>query len=263
MLTQRIATAVILGILVIINIFYLPLIAFGMLAALIVSLAAWEFAGLFWQKNYKKKISFLALFLLICALTQFVPAEPTLIVGVLWWLTIPYVLWKYSAQAQACSYQSYKIWLVGMIIFVPCFVGLIELQEKFGPGFLLYLLAIVCAADIGAYFTGMFFGKRLLAPKISPKKTLEGLLGGLLLSSVIAVICALFNFSGMRFVSFLMLAVVTCLWSVIGDLFESMLKRQAGVKDSGWLLPGHGGVYDRIDSLTAAIPIFVLGLLII
>ena len=278
MLTQRIITALIFGALVVVSIFYLPLIGLKMLAGLIVALAVWEFADLFWQENYKKKISFLAAFLLVSAVAQFFPAQPTLIIGVLWWLIVPYFLWRYTINKNNCftSVSMAWQWLVGMMVFVPCLVGLIEIQEKFGVQFLLYLLMIVCAADIGAYFAGRFWGKHLLAPQISPKKTFEGMLGGLLCALLVTLISALllrvgvintggvaFDFGGMRGISLLMLVVITCLWSVIGDLFESMLKRQAGVKDSGQLLPGHGGMYDRIDSLTAAIPIFVLGLLLI
>ena len=129
---------------------------------------------------------------------------------------------------------------------------------------MLYVLAIVWAADIGAYFTGLRFGKNLLGAKISPKKTIEGLIGGIVAALLVATIGGfLLHFTGIRWLFILTLAVIVCLWSVIGDLFESMLKRQAGVKDSGVILPGHGGVYDRIDSLTAAIPLFALGLLIL
>ncbi|CAL7963973.1 phosphatidate cytidylyltransferase [Gammaproteobacteria bacterium] len=269
MLTQRITTALIFGALVVISIFYLPLIGFKVFAGLVVALAVWEFADLFWQENYKKKISFLAAFLLVAAVAQFFPAQPTLIIGVLWWLVVPYFLWRYTTDKSSCFTSIAWQWLTGIMVFVPCLVGLIEIQEKFGAKFLLYLLMIVCAADIGAYFAGRLWGKHLLAPQISPKKTFEGVLGGLLFSLLVTIVGALllrgvvFDFSGMRGISLLMLVVITCLWSVIGDLFESMLKRQAGVKDSGQLLPGHGGIYDRIDSLTAAIPIFVLGLLLI
>lgn len=267
MLIQRVITAFVLGILVVVSVLFLPLIGFKILAGLIVSLAVWEFSGLFWQKNYKKKIWFLVAFLLVVALTEFFPAQPTLIVGVLWWLIVPYFLWHYALDQK--NYFDGMVWqcFVGVMVFVPCFVGLVEIQEKFGASFLLYLLMVVCAADIGAYFTGGFLGKRLLASQISPKKTFEGVFGGMLSALIVAVIGALllgFSIdSGRRGISFLILVIITCLWSVIGDLFESMLKRQAGVKDSGQLLPGHGGMYDRIDSLTAAIPIFVLGLLLI
>ena len=120
------------------------------------------------------------------------------------------------------------------------------------------------------------WGKHLLSSAISPKKTVEGLLGGILTALLVAIAGVFllksaivkpsvmgFDFSPLKNISLVMLSLVTCLWSVIGDLFESMLKRLAGVKDSGKILPGHGGMYDRIDSLTSAIPIFALGLLLI
>lgn len=276
MLTQRIITAVILSILVIIGIFYLPLIGFKLLATLVVSIAVWEFAGFFWKKDYKKRGGFLGFFLLVAILTQFFPAQPTLIVGGLWWLIAPYFLWRYTLDKTNYFTNIVLQWSLGIIIFIPCLVGLLEVQEKFGPMFLLYLLIVVCTADSGAYFIGRFWGKCLLAAQISPKKTLEGSLGGVLSVLLLTIIGTLlltfgiidaegvmFDFSGKRGFSFLILIIITCLWSVIGDLFASMLKRQAGVKDSGQLLPGHGGMYDRIDSLTAAVPIFVLGLLLI
>jgi phosphatidate cytidylyltransferase len=276
MLMQRVNTALILVALVVVAIFYLPLIVFSLLVSLVVAIAVWEFSGFFWGKNYKKKMSFLVVFLMIVLLTQFFPAQPTLIVSGMWWLVAPYFLWRYTTDKHNCFVTTAWQWFVGIMIFVPCVVGLIELQEKFGPSFLLYSLAIICAVDIGAYFTGMFWGRRLLAPQISPKKTLEGLFGGVLSALIVTIIGALllmfdivdvgvmaYNLSGVRVVSFLILIIITCLWAVIGDLFESMLKRQSGVKDSGQLLPGHGGMYDRIDGLTAAIPIFVLGLLLI
>lgn len=274
MLKQRIVTAVILSLIVIASIFYLPDIGFRVLALLIASIGFWEFLELFAPNNYQKNIIYLFGFILICVLAlAFVPVNLTLSIGVLWWVIAPYFLWVYSqpSSLQALfAKQSRNVlesldcrgaksaprndilrYILGLLIFVPFFIGLISLKEKFGPSALIYFIAIVCSADIGAYFAGRFLGKKLLAAKISPKKTIEGVFGGLLLALVVA------KCSGFRPV-LLLLVIVICLWSVIGDLFESMLKRIVGVKDSGKILPGHGGVYDRIDSLTAALPIFAL-----
>lgn len=267
MLRQRIITASIIGIVITSSVLYLPLIGFKLLAGITMALGGWEFAGFFWQNDYKNKIGFLVVMLLAAWISQFFLAEPTLLIGVLWWLVVPYFLRSYTREQKRCFNNIFWQYLVGIVVFVPCFVGLVEIQEKFGANFLLYLVAIICAADIGGYFAGRFWGRHLLASKISPKKTFEGVFGGVLFALVIAVLGdLLLQFgivnSGKRGVSFLMLIIIVSLWSVIGDLFESMLKRQAGVKDSGLLLPGHGGIYDRIDSLTAAIPIFVLGILL-
>ena len=268
MLIQRVITALVFGIMVVMSILYLPLFAFRILAELIVALAAWEFAEFFWQKEPKKKIGFLIAFLLVSIFVQFFSALPVLIVAALWWLGATYFLWRYTLEEKNFFTNTASQYFVGILIFVPCVLGLVEIQDKLGAGFLLYILTIICAVDIGAYFTGKTLGRHLLAPKISPKKTVEGVIGGVVLALIVTVIGAFllgfsFDDGGKHSISFLILVIVMCLWSVIGDLFESMLKRQVGVKDSGQLLPGHGGMYDRIDSLTAAIPIFVLGLWII
>jgi len=134
--------------------------------------------------------------------------------------------------------------------------------DHFGAWRLLFALALVWAADVGAYFAGRAFGKRKLAPRVSPGKSWEGVYGGLALALVIAGAAGawLFRLQGGAWLPFLMLAVAVVLLSIIGDLGESLLKRQAGAKDSGTLLPGHGGMLDRIDSLLAALPAMALGL---
>lgn len=276
MLLQRIITAIFLGILTLVGMIYLSSEGFSLLASLIMLIAAWEFSGLFKNWNYLKRSSFLMALVLAGFITQFAPIVLILVSGVLWWLAAPYFLWRYTEKGD--NYFTQLIWqgILGVVMFIPAWVSLIVMRKVLGIEFLFYLLAIIWATDIGAYFTGRFLGKHLLAPKISPKKTWEGLLGGIFLALLIAIAWILllqikfsttsnmgFKFSVSSKVTFLVLTIVTCLWSAIGDLFESMLKRQAGVKDSGKLLPGHGGMYDRIDSLIAALPIFTLGLLLI
>ena len=125
----------------------------------------------------------------------------------------------------------------------------------------MFLLALVWVADITAYFVGKRFGKNKLAPLLSPGKSREGVIGALLASLVMAIIgLRIFTFDKQASMYFIGLCVLTALISVVGDLYESLLKRKAGAKDSGTILPGHGGVLDRIDSLTAAAPIYLLGL---
>ncbi|HNB19176.1 MAG TPA: phosphatidate cytidylyltransferase, partial [Agitococcus sp.] len=123
-----------------------------------------------------------------------------------------------------------------------------------------YVFCLVWGADTGAYFAGRKFGKHKLAPSVSPGKTIEGFVGGLITTSMLIVAVAIYrDLSAIRFVAFVGLSLLTVLASVLGDLLESMVKRQAGVKDSGNIFPGHGGALDRIDSLTAAAPLFALG----
>jgi phosphatidate cytidylyltransferase len=151
--------------------------------------------------------------------------------------------------------------LAGLVVLVPAWVGmarLLKVEGGNGEELFLFLLVLVWAADIGAFFAGRRFGRVKLAPKVSPNKTWEGVLGGVIAGLLAAAAGAVwFGFSPTSFVA---LCAAVVLASIVGDLTESMFKRFAGLKDSGKMLPGHGGVLDRIDSVTAAVPFYVLGL---
>ncbi|WP_410209195.1 phosphatidate cytidylyltransferase [Aquirhabdus sp.] len=152
-------------------------------------------------------------------------------------------------------------WLpqIGILLLIATTLAIYSLWSD-SPWWLMYLFALVWVADSGAYFTGKFFGKHKLIPDVSPNKTVEGLIGGLALACVVVFAVAYDRqLVGLHLVGFIVLSVITMLASVLGDLFESLLKRKANIKDSGTLLPGHGGVLDRIDSLLAAAPIFAFG----
>jgi phosphatidate cytidylyltransferase len=149
-------------------------------------------------------------------------------------------------------------WLCGPLVMIPAYMALLSLYA-YAPAILLFALAVVWAADMGAYFTGRRFGRVKLAPRISPGKTWEGAIGGL---AAVVLLLLVTRLAGLEMdVAVLIpfcLAVATL--SIVGDLTVSMFKRNAGVKDSGTLFPGHGGVLDRIDSVAAAAPLFALGL---
>lgn len=181
----------------------------------------------------------------------------------LWWLLALILVVGYPNNARLW-YRPALMALVGLLLLVPSWAAIVQLQDKgalglAGPWSLLFILLWVWAADTGAYFAGRAFGKHKLAPLVSPGKTIEGLVGGVALALV--VVAAVFA-SGLLQASLpplMLVALLTVLASALGDLFESMVKRQRGIKDSGNILPGHGGMLDRIDSVTAALPIALAG----
>jgi phosphatidate cytidylyltransferase len=145
----------------------------------------------------------------------------------------------------------------GLLVLVPAWLALARLHAA-GPQWLLFLILLVVAADVGAYFAGRRFGNNKLAPRVSPGKTWEGVLGGFVAAALLAAVGVWwFKVDAPRFLA---LCIVVVVASIIGDLTESLFKRHAGLKDSGRLLPGHGGLLDRVDSVTAAAPVFLIGL---
>lgn len=191
----------------------------------------------------------------------------TVVLGVVWWLLALLWLRHYDfASRHDGNARVFKL-AAGTASVVPawCALAVIHASEPHGHRWLLLALALVWAADSGAYFTGrrfggQWFGGRKLAPRISPNKTLEGVAGGVGLAMVVGVIGALLIGARLgQLPAVALVAAFTVLFSVAGDLFESLLKRHIGAKDSGTLIPGHGGVLDRIDSVLAALPVFALG----
>lgn len=188
------------------------------------------------------------------------------LIGVAWWLLATLWLRHFHFASDHDSHaRAFKL-LAGTLAVIPawCALGLIHASEPNGHRWLLLALFLVWSADTGAYFAGRHLGGKLfarkLAPRISPNKTIEGLLGGLLLALLVAMAGALLiGASAAQLPAIALVALATVLASVIGDLFESLLKRHVGVKDSGDLIPGHGGVLDRVDSVLAALPVFALG----
>ena len=190
------------------------------------------------------------------------------LVGVGWWLLA--LLWlrffNFGAEPDSAA-RSLKL-LAGTLAILPAWASLVLLHASADQGhlWLLTSLAVVWAADSGAYFAGRTFGRHKLAPRISPNKTWEGLFGGLAAGLLVATAFGLgFGVDAWTLVSpaklpwLLLVTVVAVFASVLGDLFESLLKRHAGAKDSGSIIPGHGGVLDRVDGVLAALPVFAIG----
>ncbi len=161
-------------------------------------------------------------------------------------------LWRESALART---------IAGLLVLVPAWAALVVLHSRFDHGYFVLLAFIIWGADTGAYFAGRAFGKRKLAPNVSPGKSWEGVIGGLLVALLAALVATYWLTPLGGYPAFFLLVLLTVFISVLGDLSESLFKRVMKLKDSGGILPGHGGVLDRIDSLTAAGPLFTLGLL--
>jgi len=189
------------------------------------------------------------------------------VVGVVWWLLALAWLGRYEFASDHDTYARVFKLAAGALSVIPAWSALawIHASQPNGHRWLLTALAIVWAADSGAYFAGRklggkLFGARKLAPRISPNKTLEGLMGGVIAGIVVGIGFALIaGATPNQLPAVALVALVAVLFSVVGDLFESLLKRHAGVKDSGHLIPGHGGILDRIDGVLAALPVFAVG----
>jgi phosphatidate cytidylyltransferase len=185
----------------------------------------------------------------------------------LWWLVALVCVVTFPASGSGWGAPLARA-LIGWLILIPAWFAFVYLRaQPQGEWLILYMLVLVAAADIGAYFSGTRFGRHKLAPAVSPGKSWEGFCGGLASSVLLAVVvwyCARDRLSleQLSLGVWLAIAVGTVLASILGDLTESMVKRYRGVKDSGSLLPGHGGVMDRLDSISAAAPVFALGLLL-
>jgi phosphatidate cytidylyltransferase len=184
------------------------------------------------------------------------------LIGAAWWLLVLLWLARYDfAASDTPSHRALKL-LAGSLSAIPAWAALCWLHSDpaRGPGWALFAVALVWAADSGAYFVGVRYGRRKLAPRISPGKSWEGLLGGLACSLLLAAVAwPLLGLGWTSLPALGLLTLLTALISVAGDLFESVLKRHAGAKDSSDLIPGHGGLLDRLDSLLAALPVFVVG----
>lgn len=259
MLKQRVITALVLLPIALAGFFWLDGGAFALFIGAVVSLGGWEWARL---AGFSAQSLRIAYGLLVAALLYglyLVPALAplVLVLGVLWWGAATVLVLGYPETSRYWGGTLGKL-VIGLLILLPAWQGLVLFKQwPLANWLILAVMVLVWAADIGAYFSGKAFGKRKLAPQVSPGKSWEGLVGGLLASLLITAGVGLYRgWIGSELVLALAGAALVVLVSVVGDLTESMFKRQSGIKDSSNLLPGHGGVLDRIDSLTAAIPLF-------
>lgn len=281
-LKQRVITAVLLLMALIAATTQLSSFYFSLFVAGVILVAAWEWAGLVSPDKKIAKLPYLvsiaamlvgSFFLLgISPDAQNIDgfrASLVLMLGLLFWLISLFLLSGYPGNRNLWNDES-KIALMGVLVLMPAFVGIVVLKYLLPSGYLvLALVILVAAVDVGAYFVGVNFGSRKLAAKLSPKKSWEGVWGGTFVCLLVAGLFVwlmhnnLQALSTIQIIALLTLSVGVTFFSVVGDLIESMLKRNCGIKDSGTMLPGHGGVLDRVDGLVAATPLFVLTMMLV
>ncbi|VDZ71896.1 CDP-diglyceride synthase [Atlantibacter hermannii] len=202
--------------------------------------------------------------------TDIAVVQGSLWLSMFWWLAALVLVLLYPASAAFWRRSKGLRLAFGLMTIVPFFWGMVALRgwhydtnHYYGAVWLLYVMILVWGADSGAYMFGKLFGKHKLAPKVSPGKTWQGFIGGLFTAAIISWIYGEVVNLEVAPSTLLICSVVAALASVLGDLTESMFKREAGIKDSGNLIPGHGGILDRIDSLTAAVPVFACLMLLV
>jgi phosphatidate cytidylyltransferase len=273
MLKQRVLTAIVLIGLLVAALLVLSPLYLAVFFGIFLLIGAWEWAALAGLRDGPSKMAYAAMMAVtLLAIARYCDLfgqlrleaiKQILLAGAVWWCLA--LLWVRSYPLSG------RLWggrfsraLMGFLVLVPAWLGLVTLRQlDQGVEWIFYVILAVASADIGAYFSGRKFGKRKLAPKVSPGKSIEGLVGGLLASSCFALCYHwLVEPQGVSMPVLLAITLVVALVSVLGDLLESMVKRYTGVKDSGVILPGHGGVLDRLDSINAAAPVFALCLIV-
>jgi len=257
-LRKRISTAVVLGGGFLAIALLMPAVATYILLTLLILAGAWEWSGFLRLRSVALRVLYVALVAGLLPVVWFVAESPegreiVLAVAVVWWVIA--LVWIAFAPQRVTPLLAA---LAGLLALVPAWLALVRMRVDLGAQWMLFTFLIVIAADIGAFFAGRRFGRLRLAPSVSPGKTWEGVLGGIAGGAILAI-CGSVWFAVPAF-AFVPLCLAVVGFSIIGDLTESLLKRFAGLKDSGTLFPGHGGVMDRIDSVTGAAPVLLFGL---
>ncbi|MEY3975432.1 MAG: hypothetical protein RLZZ33_487 [Pseudomonadota bacterium] len=259
-LQQRLITALVLFALLVALVFLAPAWATIVIVAMAILGGAWEWSAFLHHDRRPVRAAYVLLIALGLVAAWSISANVELFSWLLlgacaWWVIA--LLWIMLAPQRGGAISAA---VAGVCALVPAGVALARLRlEPNGAALLVFVLLIVMAADVGAYFAGHAWGKTKLAPQVSPGKTWEGVIGGFIVSVLVAFVGS--RWLGWPTLSIMLLALGAAAFSVVGDLIESLMKRHSGLKDSGRLFPGHGGLLDRLDSLTAGVPLLVLGLL--
>ncbi|ASP39257.1 phosphatidate cytidylyltransferase [Bacterioplanes sanyensis] len=275
MFKQRVLTALVLAPVMIVGIFFLPLKPFAFFIAAIATLGAWEWANIAgYQRTWSRVVYALVVFVCLYISARFLRVFPEwlivyLALGTLWWAIAFALVQSYPSGTRLWQSRPIRA-LLGLCVLVPMWVGFMHLKEQPHSSLLIfYVMLIVWGADTGAYFSGKRWGNTKLAPEVSPGKSWAGFWGGFATTLLIALLFGLYIDNWVEPLTLenswklLAITVVTMVISVLGDLVESMMKRYRGIKDSSSLLPGHGGVLDRIDSMAAAVPVFAFCMVVL
>lgn len=266
MLKQRIITGIVLVVLALSALFFLSPAQFCIVFALVALAASWEWTNLMGLKMIATRILYVVIMSGMLFNSIFLSIQAVLIFGCAWWLAALVLVMRFKGESTKLTKSVFMRGVMGVLTIVPCWRAILYLRNNFndGPLIVLFLFGIIWGADIAAYFVGRRFGKTKLAPLVSPGKSVQGAVAAIIYSAILTfVVLMLSEVPSDQWIYYIILGIVTAIFSIVGDLSESLFKRQVGIKDSGKLLPGHGGLLDRIDSLTAAAPVFALGALIL
>jgi len=261
MLKYRILTALVLIPIILLCLFFLSPPWFCLFVSIVTIAAAWEWTHLMELKKITWRLFYLGLMATSLMSALFIPFDLIFIGASIWWI-VAAILIIFYPRTNRLTKPILSRGVMGFLILVPCWTAINFIRNSNnGQGVyaLLFLFALIWGADSAAYFVGKKWGKHKLAPLVSPGKSWEGFAGAMLSTVIIALIVLwLCDIPFSIWPYAVVLSLITVLFSIVGDLFESMIKREANLKDSGNLLPGHGGLLDRIDSLTAAAPVFTM-----
>ncbi len=263
---QRVITALLITPAAIALVLLLPPPGFVLLVGGLSLFALWEWTRLSGLRDRRIRACLLALILLLMIVLWVNRTTPAfrlmIVIGCAWWFVALAWLKRFTFAASPTRENTAIKLIAGGLTVIPAWAAIVYINGSpvYGSWWSLFALALSWSADTFAYLAGSRWGRRKLAPNISPGKTVAGVYGALAGTAVVAVICGwLLGVAALKLPLFVVLALVCVGFSIVGDLFESLIKRHAGVKDSGALFPGHGGVFDRLDSAFAVLPIFAVG----
>ncbi|MCP3679226.1 MAG: phosphatidate cytidylyltransferase [Gammaproteobacteria bacterium] len=260
MLMQRVITGALLITFTLVLLFLLPSWLFVLAATFMVFGAGWEWSQFLSLTQTWQRLLYAGFIVVIAVASYTLSIETILVIAYFWWLIACWLVLTYPVTAFLWAKLSLLRGVMGALTIIPAYIAILVIY-RCQPLLLLLLFILVWGADSGAYFVGRCLGRHKLLPAVSPGKSWEGVAGGIFLVVIAVAMTALILKLSWQGTGWLMLwSIVILVFSIVGDLFESMLKRSCGLKDSGKLLPGHGGLLDRIDSLLATAPIFLLAI---